>query len=78
MGPLRQLSCPASEPNADDRAVQVSKSYLIAQITTGEYYYPRGELGLEGERSELPRPLKDGEDMEWILLNGTPGESKYT
>lgn len=50
----------------------VGKSYLISQTTTGEYFYPTGKLGIEGEHSALPRPLKDGEDMEWILLNGTP------
>lgn len=57
---------------------QVSKSYLIAQETTGKYYYPRGELGIEGERCELPRPLKEGEHVEWIELNGTPGTSAFS
>lgn len=52
----------------------VSKSYLIAQETTGTYYYPKGPDGTEGEKADLPRPLKDGEHVEWILLNGTPGE----
>ena len=51
----------------------VSKSYLIAQETTGQFFYPTGEDGVEGERSDLPRPLKDGEHVEWIELNGTPG-----
>lgn len=50
----------------------VGKSYLISQLTTGQYYYPTGESGIEGERSDLPRSLKEGEEMEWILLNGTP------
>lgn len=53
----------------------VSKSYLIAQETTGTYYYPKGPDGTEGEKTDLPRPLKEGEHVEWILLNGTPGES---
>lgn len=52
----------------------VGKSYLIAEKVTGAYYYPRGEDGTEGERRELPRPIGEGE-MEWILLDGTPGES---
>lgn len=51
----------------------VGKSYLIAEKVTGAYYYPRGEDGTEGERRELPRPIGEGE-MEWILLDGTPGE----
>ncbi|ORY86724.1 survival protein sure-like phosphatase/nucleotidase [Leucosporidium creatinivorum] len=50
----------------------VSKAYLISQETTGQYYYPRGPDGTQGERTDLPRPLKEGEHVEWILLDGTP------
>lgn len=57
------------------KGVRVGKSYLIAQTTTGVYYYPTGKDGREGERSELPRPLKVGEEMEWVLVDGTPGTS---
>lgn len=58
---------------ADGLLDRVGKSYLIAQTTTGVYYYPTGKDGREGERSELPRPLKEGEEMEWVLVDGTPG-----
>lgn len=52
----------------------VSKAYLIASETTGQYYYPKGPDGTQGERTALPRPLKEGEHVEWVLLDGTPGE----
>lgn len=52
----------------------VGKSYLIAEKVTGAYFYPAGEDGTEGETRDLPRVTKPGE-MEWILLDGTPGPS---
>lgn len=50
----------------------VGKSFQIQQTTTGHFYYPRGIDGTEGEHSDLPRELKEGEEMEWILIDGTP------
>lgn len=35
--------------------------------------YPAGEDGTKGELRDLPRTTKDGE-MEWVLLQGTPGK----
>ena len=54
----------------------VGKAYQIKDKITGQYFYPTGEHGIEGERSELPRPLKkeQGEHSEWILISGTPGK----
>lgn len=52
----------------------VGKSYMIAQKVIGAYYYARGEDGTEGETCELPRKCQ-GDEMEWILLDGTPGTS---
>ncbi|KAM0793196.1 hypothetical protein ACM66B_000666 [Microbotryomycetes sp. NB124-2] len=57
----------------DGQRSWISNSFLIAQQATGMYYYPRGPDGTQGEWSDLPRPLKDGEDAgEWIALKGTP------
>ncbi|SCZ90402.1 BZ3500_MvSof-1268-A1-R1_Chr1-3g01966 [Microbotryum saponariae] len=50
----------------------VGKSYAITQVTTGRYFYPTGPNGTDGEQCELPRPLKEGEKTEWVLLDGTP------
>lgn len=41
-------------------------------MTTGCYYYPQKPEGYEGERSDLPRPLKSGEEVEWVLIDSTP------
>ncbi|KIP11974.1 hypothetical protein PHLGIDRAFT_98695 [Phlebiopsis gigantea 11061_1 CR5-6] len=49
----------------------IGKAYQITEIIRGRYYYPRGADGA-GEISESPRPLKEGETAEWILLDGTP------
>ncbi|KAI0274667.1 survival protein sure-like phosphatase/nucleotidase [Gloeopeniophorella convolvens] len=48
----------------------IGKAYQIKDIIRGRFYYPR-EDGL-GETSDSPRPLKEGEVAEWILLDGTP------
>ncbi|KAM0756167.1 sure-like protein [Meredithblackwellia eburnea MCA 4105] len=45
------------------------KSYLISETTTGHYYYPAGEDGAKGERSDLP---KAGGAVPWVLVDGTP------
>ena len=34
--------------------------------------------GLEGETSDISRPLKSGEDAEWILLDGVNVLILYT
>lgn len=49
----------------------IGKAYQITDIINGRYYYPRDPDG-QGEISETPRPLRDGETAEWILLDGTP------
>ncbi|TCD71507.1 hypothetical protein EIP91_008888 [Steccherinum ochraceum] len=50
----------------------IGKAYQITEIIHGRYFYPRGPDGLEGETSDISRPLKDGETAEWVLLDGTP------
>ncbi|KAJ6575139.1 survival protein sure-like phosphatase/nucleotidase [Mycena capillaripes] len=50
----------------------IGKAFHITEITKGRYFYPKQPDGLTGETSETPRPLKDGEVAEWILLDGTP------
>ncbi|KAK7064214.1 sure-like protein [Favolaschia claudopus] len=50
----------------------IGKAFHITEITNGRYFYPTGPDGLTGETSTTPRPLKDGEVAEWILLDGTP------
>ncbi|GBE77910.1 hypothetical protein SCP_0107920 [Sparassis crispa] len=49
----------------------IGKAYQIHDIISGKYYYPRDPDGA-GEVSQQPRPLKDDEVAEWILLDGTP------
>lgn len=44
------------------------KAYQITETIYGRYYYPRQDG--QGETSETPRPLKDGEVGEWVLLDG--------
>lgn len=49
------------------------KSFAIAEEITGGFYYPKaGTTGGTGEHSVLPRPLKDDETDEFVLLDGTP------
>ncbi|RDB29038.1 putative tubulin--tyrosine ligase PBY1 [Hypsizygus marmoreus] len=48
----------------------IGKAYHIKEITRGSYYYPKADG--TGETSTRPRPLRDGEIAEWILLDGTP------
>nr|ODN82625.1 5'/3'-nucleotidase SurE [Cryptococcus depauperatus CBS 7841] len=50
----------------------VGKAYAISDIITTSYFYPLEPDGLKGDISVSPRPLKEGETMEWILLSGTP------
>ncbi|KAG9314387.1 sure-like protein [Chiua virens] len=50
----------------------IGKSFHITEVTRGRYFYPRGPDGKEGETSDTPRPLKEREIAEWILLDGTP------
>ncbi|KAK4686130.1 hypothetical protein P7C73_g4002, partial [Tremellales sp. Uapishka_1] len=50
----------------------VGKAYAISDIISASYFYPLEPDGLTGETSTTPRPLKEGETMEWILLTGTP------
>ncbi|KAL7421761.1 hypothetical protein Q5752_003532 [Cryptotrichosporon argae] len=50
----------------------VGKAYAISDVIELAYFYPLGPDGRTGEISPISRPLKDGETMEWILLNGTP------
>ncbi|KAF9459924.1 survival protein sure-like phosphatase/nucleotidase [Collybia nuda] len=48
----------------------IGKAFHIKEITTGSYFYPK-EDG-QGEISNVPRILREGEIAEWILLDGTP------
>ncbi|OWZ59227.1 5'/3'-nucleotidase SurE [Cryptococcus neoformans A2-102-5] len=50
----------------------VGKSYAISDIVTANYFYPLEPDGLKGEITQIRRPLKEGESMEWVLLSGTP------
>ncbi|EMD42032.1 hypothetical protein CERSUDRAFT_110571 [Gelatoporia subvermispora B] len=49
----------------------IGKAYQIKDLIGGRYFYPRDPDG-SGEVSEESRPLKEGETVEWILLDGTP------
>ena len=49
---------------------RVGKAYAISDIITVKYFYPLGPDGLTGDISEVSRPLKDGESMEWVLVSG--------
>ncbi|TFK77077.1 sure-like protein [Pluteus cervinus] len=49
----------------------IGKAYHIKEVATGVYYYPKSD-GSQGETSPRPRPLKEDELAEWILLDGTP------
>lgn len=56
---------------------RVGKAYAISDIITVSYFYPLGPDGLTGDVSEVSRPLKDGETMEWVLVSGvSPTTSK--
>ncbi|KAG7099240.1 hypothetical protein E1B28_001103 [Marasmius oreades] len=50
----------------------IGKAYHIKEITKGNYFYPREPADGHGETSPTPRPLKENEVAEWILLDGTP------
>jgi hypothetical protein len=49
---------------------RVGKAYAISDIITVSYFYPLGPDGLTGDISEVSRPLKEGETMEWVLVSG--------
>jgi hypothetical protein len=49
---------------------RVGKAYAISDIITVNYFYPLGPDGLTGDVSEVSRPLKEGETMEWVLVSG--------
>ncbi|BGP21742.1 hypothetical protein JCM10295v2_000617 [Rhodotorula toruloides] len=70
-GLVEQLGWDVRVVVPDSQKSWVGKSYLIGDKVTGQYYYPAGEDGTEGELRDLPRPTKEGE-MEWVLLQGTP------
>ncbi|BGP67337.1 hypothetical protein NBRC10513v2_000655 [Rhodotorula toruloides] len=70
-GLVEQLGWDVRVVVPDSQKSWVGKSYLIGDKVTGQYYYPAGEDGTEGELRHLPRPTKEGE-MEWVLLQGTP------
>jgi hypothetical protein len=50
--------------------IRVGKAYAISDIITVSYFYPLGPDGLTGDISEVSRPLKEGETMEWVLVSG--------
>ncbi|OCF36724.1 5'/3'-nucleotidase SurE [Kwoniella heveanensis CBS 569] len=50
----------------------VGKAYAISDVITASYFYPLEPDGLKGEITTTPRPLKEGETMEWVLLSSTP------
>jgi len=49
----------------------IGAAYQIRDVIKGQYYYPREPDG-NGETSPTPRPLKEGEVGEWVLLDATP------
>ncbi|KAL4243544.1 putative tubulin-tyrosine ligase [Abortiporus biennis] len=49
----------------------IGKAHQIHEIIKGKYYYPKDPDGA-GEVSVAPRPLKEGEIGEWVLLDATP------
>ncbi|SCV68456.1 BQ2448_577 [Microbotryum intermedium] len=71
-GSNAQLKLELSQTPPPPSGLRVGKSYAITQVTTGRYFYPTGPNGTQGEQCELPRPLKEGEKTEWVLLDGTP------
>ncbi|KAK8864278.1 5'/3'-nucleotidase SurE [Kwoniella newhampshirensis] len=50
----------------------VGKAYAISDVISASYFYPLDPDGLTGDITTTPRPLKEGETMEWIMLSGTP------
>ena len=79
------MRCYYIQALASSRHQRVGKAYAISEIISVSYFYPLGELirwfrfcadidlepdGLKGETCSQPRPLKDGETMEWVLLSG--------
>ncbi|WVR07178.1 5'/3'-nucleotidase SurE [Kwoniella sp. DSM 27419] len=50
----------------------VGKAYAISDIISASYFYPLEPDGLKGEVTTTPRPLKEGETMEWVMLSSTP------
>ncbi|CAK9785460.1 unnamed protein product [Cutaneotrichosporon oleaginosum] len=56
----------------DGQRSWVGKGFAINQIITAAFFYPLEPDGRQGEVTTARRPLKEGETMEWVLLNGTP------
>ncbi|WWC61725.1 5'/3'-nucleotidase SurE [Kwoniella dejecticola CBS 10117] len=56
----------------DTQKSWVGKAYAISDVISASYFYPLEPEGLTGEVTTRPRPLKEGETMEWVLLSGTP------
>lgn len=52
----------------------IGKAYLISDVLQGEYYYTSLSTGdgLSGERRSTRRELKSEDELEWVLLDGTP------
>lgn len=67
---------------AREKSVQlmcrVGKAYAISDIITVNYFYPLGPDGLKGDVSEVSRPLKEGETMEWVLVSGVSSVARIS
>lgn len=52
----------------------VGSAYAISDVVQAMFFYPRGPDGLTGDIEYKRRPLnkEQGEEMEWVLLTGTP------
>ncbi|KAE8538367.1 5'/3'-nucleotidase SurE [Cryptococcus gattii VGV] len=68
----RQLGWDVRVVIPDSQKSWVGKAYAINDVITASYFYPQEPDGRTGEVSPHPRPLKQGESMEWVLLSGTP------
>ncbi|KIR53822.1 5'/3'-nucleotidase SurE [Cryptococcus gattii Ru294] len=68
----RQLGWDVRVVIPDSQKSWVGKAYAINDVITASYFYPQGPDGRTGEVTHVPRPLKHGESMEWVLLSGTP------
>lgn len=49
---------------------RVGKGFAINQIIKATFFYPLEPDGRRGEVTTVRRPLKEGESMEWVLLDG--------
>ncbi|KAJ9102484.1 hypothetical protein QFC21_002884 [Naganishia friedmannii] len=52
----------------------VGSAYAISDVVQQAFFYPRGPDGVTGDIEYKRRPLnkEQGEEMEWVLLTGTP------